>query len=372
MPLPHSLLPLDQVLERLVNFRPSSRNVAWWQGLIATQLVAAFWVRVSYGGCLSVDLFLPPVLLSAALFRNRGLVAVCWAALGYLLGGLLCQEIDNRHILLNTLGQVLEWSLLAGFALVTLDRYSAIKKLQAAIQVDVELARRLQTALMQNRFDLGSLKLRGKVSQTLAVGGDFFYFRPFGQKYVVFCLGDVMGKGISASLQMALVMGFMFEWGKKSPSPSFVLKKLNQRLSQWSGQQGGFITMVYGVYDEEQQSLSYANAGHPAALLLRQYGALEHLNGTGLPLGVLEESDWEERSIPLVVGDRLLLFSDEVLEARSPQREEFGQQRLEETYLHLQTQPIEAALETIEARVRNHCQGHLNDDLALLMIERSN
>ncbi|MBT9588994.1 serine/threonine-protein phosphatase [bacterium] len=362
---------LDRLLDRLVGFRPSHRSASLWQSLIFLGLVAAFAVRSVYGQVLSVDLFLLPVLLSAALFRNRGLVVIPLAAAAYYLGGLLCSGIDNRHLALNTLGQIVEWSLLSGFGLVTLDRYGAIKRLQARINQDVELARRLQLALMQNRFELGSVVLRGKVNQTLEVGGDFYYFRPFGQKYVVFCLGDVMGKGISASLLMALVMGFMFEWGKKSPSPSFVLRKLNQRLTQWNQQQSTFVTMFYAVYDEEEERLYYANAGHPAALLLRLDGSVEHLEGTGLPLGVLDESEWEERQVPLTSGERLIMYSDGLLEARNREGVDFGMERLAQHLRQSQSLPLDAALEEIEAQVRLHCHGKLSDDLAILMMERS-
>lgn len=362
---------LDRVLERVVGFRPSHRNARYWQILIALGLVAAFVVRSRYGQVLSVDLFLLPVLLSAALFRNQGMIVIPLAALAYYVGGLLCSGIDNRHLALNTLGQVVEWSLLSTFGLVTLDRYGAIKRLQARVKQDVELARRLQLALMQNRFELGSVVLRGKVNQTLEVGGDFYYFRPFGQKYVVFCLGDVMGKGISASLLMALVMGFMFEWGKKSPSPAFVLRKLNGRLTQWNQQQSTFVTLFYAVYDEQEETLFYANAGHPAALLLRLDGSIDQLEGTGLPLGVLDDGEWEEKQTKLLSGERLLMYSDGLLEARNREGVDFGLERLSHHLLHSQSLTLDRAMEEIEAQVRQHCHGKLSDDLAILMMERS-
>lgn len=363
---------LDRLLDRLVVFRPSHRSAPIWKAAIAGLLVLAFGVRSVYGHVLSVDVFLLPVLLAAALFRNRGMLFIIpLAAVSYALGGLLCSGIDNRHLLLNTLGQVVEWVLLCGFGLVTLDRYGAIKRLQARQANDVELARRLQLALMQNRFELGTVALRGKVNQTLEVGGDFYYFRPFGQKYVVFCLGDVMGKGIAASLLMALVMGFMFEWGKKSPSPSFVLRKLNQRLIQWNQGQSTFVTMFYAVYDEEEERLYFANAGHPAGLLLRADGSMKSLEGTGIPLGVMEDSEWGEEQTSIASGERLLIYSDGLLEARSPSGEDYGMERLEASFQGTHKVALEQALEKVEADVRQFCQGRLSDDLAILMMERT-
>ncbi len=358
-------------MDRWVNFRPQPTRVSYWRAIIGALLALAFAVRAGYGNVLSIDLFLAPVLLSAALFRRRGLIVVPLAGLAYGLGGLLCPGIDNRHLLLNSFGQIVEWTLLAGFELVTLDGYGHLRKLQARQREDVELARRLQLALMQNRFELGSVTLLGRVQQSLAVGGDFYYFRPFGQKYVVFCLGDVMGKGISASLLMALVMGFMFEWGKKSPSPSFVLRKLNQRLMQWNPQQSSFVTLFYAVYDEEAGSLTYANAGHPPALLLRQDGSVQPLEGTGIPLGVMDDSQWEERALCMQSGERLLLYSDGILEARDQSGEDFGSLRLEQLWKGVGQLPLEAALDGLEERLKDYCQGKPGDDLALLVMERS-
>lgn len=362
---------LDRLLDRLVVFRPSHRSAPIWKAIIGVSLLLAFLSRSLYGQVLSVDLFLLPVLLAAALFRNRGMLVIPLASAAYCLGGILCEGIDNRHLFLNTLGQTVEWVLLAGFGLVTLDRYGAIKRLQARMAGDVELARRLQLALMQNRFELGTVALRGKVNQTLEVGGDFYYFRPFGQKYVVFCLGDVMGKGISASLLMALVMGFMFEWGKKSPSPAFVLRKLNQRLIQWNQEQSTFVTMFYAVYDEEEGRLHFANAGHPAGLLLRGDGRVEELEGTGIPLGVMDDSEWGENQTSIAPGERLLMYSDGVLEARDESGEDYGMERLTASLRATQKLPLEKALERVESDVRRFCQGRLSDDLAILMMERS-
>src|SRR5207253_1399684 len=134
----------------------------------------------------------------------------------------------------------------------------------------------------------------------------------------IFCLGDIMGKGISASLVMAMVLGFFYEWGKQSFSPSFILGKLNERLiSVWGEDAPSFATLFYSIYDEESGELRFSCGGHHGALWLKQDGTVELLKNDGIPLGVFEAYEWEESVVTLSAGDRVVVFTDGVSEARN-------------------------------------------------------
>ena len=181
-----------------------------------------------------------------------------------------------------------------------------------------------------------------------------------------------MGKGIAASLLMAMVMSFLFEWGKKSTSPAVVLRKLNQRLTQtWDQSQSSFLTMFYGVYDEATGLLTYANAGHPAGLLLRRGGLLEELEGTGLPVGIFDEQDWTEGQVTLQAGDRLMLCSDGLLEAKDPEGREYGVEGAVASLRSLVGRPLDSVLREVKEKVTEHAHGTLSDDLSLLLLEVS-
>ena len=350
--------------------RPSHLVAVRARLLIAVLLVAAVASQFVLGRYLSVDLFVCPILIGCVVFRLQGLIVLPLATSGYALASWLNGGLPFRFIFLNSLGQTLEWSLLAGFVLVTLDRYAAVKRLESRIYQDVELARRLQSALIQPEYDFGTVRIRGFVQQSNELGGDFYYFRPFLQKYVVFCLGDVMGKGISASLLMAMVMGFMFEWGKKSTSPRFVLKKLNHRLlRQWGSSEHAFITAFYAVYCEETRELTYSTAGHHWALLVRVNGELVSLGAEGIPLGVFEESDFEDAVVKLEVGDRVIVFTDGVTEARSPRGDLFGVERLQSIAVSNRHESSDRLLEAIDVGVRSHTRGVLTDDMAVMVME---
>lgn len=337
-------------MERLVLFRPGQRGASRARIVVAVLLVAAVAAHFVLGSYLSVDLFIIPILIGCVVFRSQGLVVLPLATIGYAVASWLSGDLPFRFIFLNSLGQLLEWSLLAGFVLVTLDRYALVKRLESRMFQDLDLARRLQSSLIQPEYDYGTVRIRGFVQQSHDVGGDFYYFRPFMQKYVVFCLGDVMGKGISASLLMAMVMGFMFEWGKKSTSPRFILNKLNSRLvRQWGSSEHAFLTTFYAVYCEENRELTYSAAGHHGALLVRSDGQVESLGVEGIPLGVFEDAEFLDATVTLEVGDRVILFTDGVTEARDPDGELFGVEGLQEIVLAYRKQDSKRLLEAIEA-----------------------
>lgn len=367
---PNWFRQLDLFVERLVLSAPDGAKARPWKAAVIGLLLTAFVLRCWAGSAWMADLFIFPVVLAGFVLRRGGLWAVPAAVALHHLAASFRGGQSWRQLLLNDLVHLFEWSLLVLVILVTLEKYVALRRLQNRIDEDLKLARVLQSALILPNFDFGRMRMHGFIHQCDDVGGDFYYFRPFQKKYVVFCLGDVMGKGISASLLMSMVMSFMFEWGKKSPSPNFVLSKLNYRLTQlWSGDTGWFLTLFYAVYDEEEGTLSYAAAGGQGGLVLRADGSVEEAVADGLPLGVLEEAEFEEKVIKLDTGDRVVVFTDGVSEARSPEGELFGTDRLAEhlrRYSHLD---IERLNQSCRQAVLDFTGGAYTDDLALLVVE---
>lgn len=363
---------MDKRVERLVLKTPTGRAALAWQAAIVVGLLVATAARAAIGPYPLVDLFMLPVLTSCFVFRYRGLFVLPVALLGFHIATALHGQLPRPLLIGSDVLQLTEWGLLSAFVLITLDRYAKVKGLQARMTQDLEMARTLQSALIQPAYDFGKLRIEGSIHQSHDVGGDFYYFRPFMQKYVVFCLGDVMGKGISASLLMALVMGFMFEWGKKSPSPGFVLRKLNHRLIKlWEGSDSSqFITMIYAVFDEESMTLTYSGAGHHNGIILRAGAAVEMIQTEGLPLGVMDDIDFPEGQIQLATGDRVVFYTDGISEARRKGDDDlYGLERLLRVLQQYRQAELPRVLEEIERSVLEHTQGDYSDDMAVLMAE---
>ncbi|CAN0489111.1 unnamed protein product [Phaeothamnion confervicola] len=180
-----------------------------------------------------------------------------------------------------------------------------------------------------------------------------------------------MGKGIAASMLMAMIMGFMFEWGKKESSPGSVLKMLNNQLSRLGG--GGtdtpFVTMFYAVYDEESRELTYTVAGHQAGLWLHGDGHVEALATEGIPVGLFEDTDFTEASVILSPGDRVVLFTDGISEARDESGDMYGADRLKALLAMNPRLPIADLLGLIQRDVLRFASGKAADDMAVLIME---
>ena len=364
------LVQLDRFLEGSLVNPPRGRNARFLVAALAVALVACAWLLAGSGPSLPMDLFFTPILVALVFFRRQGLWVMPPALLLYHLSTSHLNHLPLHSLLLRDLLELLEWLVLAAFILTTLDRYRAVKRHEARISRDIGLARTLQTALAPPDYDFGRLRIQGFMRQSQDIGGDFYYFRPFQDKYVVFCLGDTMGKGMPASMVMAIIMGFFFEWGKRSPSPSLVLSKLNRRLLKlWGEETTWFATLFYGVFDEETSVLTFTSAGHHAGLLLRASGPIELLTGEGLPVGIFDDSTWTEQQRTLEEGDRVVLFTDGLIEARSPSGDLFTLERLVHLLEQERPETSEGLLQRLEQAVLEYAGGVLSDDLAILVLE---
>lgn len=329
---------VDQRIERFLLQRQASEGgltSVLAALLFVVSVVLAAILKVSSGLWGELDLFAIPVVLGCFFFRRQALMIVD--------GTILCDFLvswqsevgfgnfvaPSNRLIVEAVLQGLELALLGAFVSITLEKWVQLTNIQRRTEEDLDLAKALQSSLINQSYSLGKVAIEGSIHQCSAVGGDFFYFRPFDKKMVTFCLGDVMGKGISASLLMSMVMSFVYEWGKRSSDPAEVCGRLNRRLARlWDGKKGWFLTIFYAIFDEESGTLSYCSAGQQGGFLLRKGQFPELLSECDPPVGVLDPYDFERHQIQLQPGDRVVLFTDGVSEARSPSGELYGVERV--------------------------------------------
>jgi phosphoserine phosphatase RsbU/P len=194
-------------------------------------------------------------------------------------------------------------------------------------------------------------------SQLAQIGGDFYDVVEVGQDGLAFIIADARGKGLEASSLAAVLKGAFRSLAGEGAGPGRILTRLD-RLVRREGEDEDFVTALVGRVHADGR-LTLASAGHPIP-----FGAAPALPRVGAPLG-LGDSPPEGRG-RLMPGDRLICFTDGLVEARDPDGEFIDQTTLKTT---LTEERLEVVLDRLVELVTEHVQGRLGDDLALLGLD---
>ena len=191
----------------------------------------------------------------------------------------------------------------------------------------LRLAGEVQRRMIPRRPpNIASLDIATTYETSLQVGGDFFDFYDLPNQNFGFSIADVAGKGAPAALLMVAVrMAFRIHT-QNIYEITRILAEINRQLER-DTLSSEFATAWYGVYDTQEHMLTYVNAGHEPALLLRD-GEVRSLDAGGMVLGVDPQAEYEQEAIRLQENDVLLLFTDGASEAFDYSGEAFGRRRL--------------------------------------------
>lgn len=196
------------------------------------------------------------------------------------------------------------------------------------------------------------------------IGGDMFNFFRLDETHVGMYVLDVSGHGTSAALQSVSLSHVITPFDQQGgvlkradgragryelASPAEVARHLNQRF-QMIEKSGQFFTFLYGVIDVPTRSLRYVSAGHPGPIVVSTDGARSYDKSGGIPVGIASNAAYEEGQIQLGAGDKLVFYTDGVLEARNAMGEEFGLERLMRT-LSTAGGDIAHTVRTLESRL---------------------
>ena len=237
------------------------------------------------------------------------------------------------------------------------------------MQAELKRAATLQQSLLPTGArKVGRMDIAGKNIPSFDVGGDYFDFVPGPDGRMVVSLGDVMGKGMAAALLMTDLRATMRAQAEVGRPITDLTSRLNRSIHE-NVRGERFITLMVAMVNGETGEIAYVNGGHNPPYLLRADGTLETLSIGGPLLGIFPEAVYETATITLRAGDVLTLYSDGVTEARSPEGEEYGEERLE-AFLraHKDLPPEKLVHELIEDVVSFTNAVQLADDVTVVVI----
>jgi phosphoserine phosphatase RsbU/P len=202
------------------------------------------------------------------------------------------------------------------FLAVVQKHWNAQRESPDQLDAELAIARLVQRKLLpQPHFSAYGLSCECASLPAGAIGGDLYDFFEVDPGTMAFLLGDVSGKGIGAALLMANLQATIRGQQELARDPARLMERVNALFFE-STRPEHFATLFYGVYDASARTIRYVSCGHPSAVLLRANGDFELLDATATVLGAFQSRGFEERSVVMRAGDRLVLFSDGVSEAQ--------------------------------------------------------
>ncbi|HET7620158.1 MAG TPA: SpoIIE family protein phosphatase [Vicinamibacterales bacterium] len=229
-------------------------------------------------------------------------------------------------------------------------------------------ARRIQRRLLPEELpQVDGFELAALWQSASGVGGDCYDAIPLASGRLALTIADVVGKGIPAALLMSNLQASVRAFALDAADPATVCAQVNHILSGHIAE-GRFISFFYCVLDAPTRTLSYANAGHHPPMLVRADGAIERLDSGGPVLGVFPNATYEQAQVVLGPGDRLVLFTDGIIEARSEADEEFGDERLLAAAVEQHRQPAAGVLRHLHEAAAAFAAGHFQDDATLIVL----
>jgi serine phosphatase RsbU (regulator of sigma subunit) len=236
------------------------------------------------------------------------------------------------------------------------------------LERDLRVARQIQRSLLPaNVPQVVGLDFAVHYEPAYQIGGDFYDFIWHDTSHLGLAVGDVAGKAISAALYMARLTSELRSRAAIARTPARLLRRVNQEIASL-GDDGMFATLVYLIYDLENRSLVFTNAGHCVPLLRRgdRVFPLQAERAHTPPLGVTAPLEAGEARVQLHGGDMLVIVSDGIIEARDPRGVEYGLTRLSRrirTARGTTDDIVKAILADIDSHSGDQAQG---DDMTIV------
>ncbi|HXJ90261.1 MAG TPA: PP2C family protein-serine/threonine phosphatase [Candidatus Binatia bacterium] len=236
----------------------------------------------------------------------------------------------------------------------------------ADIQKELEVARRIQLSILPAEFPAsGTFQIAARYIPMTSVAGDFYDYVLADDSRAGLLIADVSGHGVPAALIASMVKLAATSQRSQAEDPAALLLGMNSALR--GNTQSQFVTAAYVYLDAKAKVFRYSAAGHPPMLLLREGKVLE-IAENGLMLGAFDFASYQTRSDSLQPGDRLLLYTDGIVEAANSAGEFFGQENLSNLLQETSALTPHKAADRIIGSVQRWASSQ-DDDLTVLVCD---
>jgi len=251
--------------------------------------------------------------------------------------------------------------------------YKKIKEQQNLMLTALEQAKETQKCLLPEKLpDISRISLAYKFDPMEKIGGDFFNFFELEDNKLGIMIADVAGHGLSAAMISFMISGVFANSTKAGASTKVVMNLANSYL-QGRLQAGRYATMFYGILDLDSLKLTYTTAGHPPGLIVREETEeVFSLKTKGTIIGMIpnKEALFGENEFQFVPGDKLILYTDGILESKNEEGQIYGMKNFTELLGVHKSLNIEDLLGKVHSFVQNYsCQNCFNDDITLVGLE---
>jgi serine phosphatase RsbU (regulator of sigma subunit) len=248
------------------------------------------------------------------------------------------------------------------------DQLEVTTKAKERIESELRIARDIQKSMVPSTFPKhAGMDIYASMHPAKEVGGDLYSYLLQGDE-LYFCVGDVSGKGVPASLFMAQATRLFSTLAAQHMMPAEIATRMNNALTE-NNEQGMFITMFMGLLDFKRGRLTFCNAGHnPPVLGVDGHDHFMNMEPNA-PLGLWSDIDYVGETIDNIKGKLLLVYTDGLNEAENRQQQQFGDDRLLDILNHHHFNSARHAIEYLEEEIEKHRDGaEPNDDLTMLCI----
>lgn len=253
-----------------------------------------------------------------------------------------------------------------------IDELKSTTSAKERIESELNIAREIQMGMIPKIFppfpDRHDIDLYAILRPAKEVGGDLYDFF-ITDEHLYFAIGDVSGKGVPASLFMAVTRSLFRSVASTLGEPSIIVKNMNGSISE-TNESNMFVTMFVGILNLKNGHLSFCNAGHNPPVVMTEDGKAEYMTvEPNIPIGLFDGFEYQTQEIVLPVNSKLFLYTDGLTEAENMEKELFSDPKLIEILEDCDKKSangiITHALNAVEKHVKDAPQ---SDDLTMLVI----